>query len=245
MAVGLLVKLTALYAIGAILLLWLFQVAPGWWAERRVHVRQLGGPVVFTVLTVSLFVGGLAILDARWSEYRNPFDHIAHMVSYGANLNQPVGTVGICPKADSRPWQWPVNDCQIQYLRTDVSVKAGDNLVSRMARVDVRGAMNELLTGALPIAMLFTTWFAFRRRDGAALWAISWAAANWLPYVLLGAISNRIMYIYYFLPVVPAVATAIAILLLRARLPRFVLVSYLVLYVIGFIAYFPFRVLPS
>ena len=245
MALGLLVKLTAMYAIGAILLLWLLQVAPGWWAERRIHVRQLRGPVVFVVLTVSLFVGGLAVLDAKWSEFKNPFEHIAHMITYGANLNQPVGTVGICPKADSRPWQWPVNDCQIQYLRTDVSVKSGDNLVSRVARIDFRGAMNELLVGALPIAMLFTIWFAWRRRDGPALWAVSWAAANWLPYVFLGVVSNRIMYIYYFLPVVPAVATAIAILLLRSKLPRFVLWSYLALYVVGFIAYFPFRVFPD
>ena len=105
--------------------------------------------------------------------------------------------------------------------------------------------MNELLVGALPIAMLFTIWFAWRRRDGAALWALAWAAANWLPYGLLGVVSNRIMYIYYFLPLVPAVATAIAILLLRSKLPRFVLWSFLALYVIGFIAYFPFRVLPG
>jgi 4-amino-4-deoxy-L-arabinose transferase-like glycosyltransferase len=245
MAIGLLVKLTALYAIGAILLLWLFQVAPGWWAERRIHVRQLGGPVVFTVLSLVLFVGGLAVLDSKWSEFKNPFEHITHMVTYGARLNQPVGTVGICPKADSRPWQWPVNDCQIQYLRTDVSVKSGDNLVSRVARIDFRGAMNELMTGAIPIAMLFTIWFAWRRRDGAAVWAVSWAAGNWLPYALLGVISNRIMYIYYFLPMVPAVATAIAILLLRSKLPRFVLWSYLALYVVGFIAYFPFRILPG
>ena len=41
------------------------------------------------------------------------------------------------------------------------------------------------------------------------------------------------------------VATAIAILLLRSKLPRFVLWSYLVLYVIGFVAYFPFRMIPD
>ena len=245
LALGLLMKLTAVYALGAILLLWLLQVAPGWWAERRIHVRQLGGPLLFTVLSLSLFVGGLAVLDSRWSEFKNPFAHIERMLTYGARLNQPVGTVGICPAADSRPWQWFGNDCQIQYLRTDVSVNAGDNLVSRVAKIDFRGAMNELLVGALPIAMLFTIWFAYRRRDGAALWALTWAAANWLPYGLLGVISNRIMYIYYFLPLVPAVATAIAILLLRSKLPRFVLWSYLVLYVIGFIAYFPFRMIPD
>jgi predicted membrane-bound dolichyl-phosphate-mannose-protein mannosyltransferase len=245
MALGLLVKLTAVYAIGAILLLWLLQVAPGWWAARRIRVRELLGPVLFTVIAVGVFVGGLAALDSRWSEYKNPLDHIGHMVTYGARLNQPVGTVGICPKADSRPWQWLVNDCQIQYLRTDVSVNAGDNLVTRVAKIDFRGAMNELLIGALPIAMLFTVWFAWKRRYGPALWAVTWAAANWLPYAFLGVVSNRIMYIYYFLPVVPAVATAIAVLLLRAKLPRFVPWGFVALYIVGFIAYFPFRVIPD
>ena len=245
MSIGLLVKLTALYAVGAILLLWLLMVAPGWWRARRINVREIVGPVVFTVVTFAVFVGGLAALDSRWSEFKNPVEHISHMVSYGARLNQPVGTVGICPKADSRPWQWLVNDCQIQYLRTDVSVKAGEDLVTRVARIDFRGAMNELLVGALPIAMLFAGWFAWKRRDGPSMWALTWAAANWLPYALLGVISNRIMYIYYFLPVVPAVAVAVSVLLLRSKLPRFVLWGFLVLYVIGFLAYFPFRVLPD
>jgi 4-amino-4-deoxy-L-arabinose transferase-like glycosyltransferase len=245
MAIALLVKLTALYAIGAIGLLWLLQVAPGWWSARRIVLRELRGPVTFVVLTVVLFLGGLGLLDARWSEFKNPFEHVAHMVNYGANLDQPVGTVGICPKADSRPLQWLSNDCQIQYYRSDVSVRAGEELKARVSKIDFRGAMNELLLGALPIAMLFTAWFAWTRRDGTSLWALSWAAANFLPYLLLSVISNRIMYLYYFLPTVPAVAAAIAVLLLRSRLPRFVLWGFLVLYVIGFLAYFPFRQLPS
>ncbi|HEX5828752.1 MAG TPA: glycosyltransferase family 39 protein [Candidatus Limnocylindrales bacterium] len=244
MALALLVKLTAMYAIGAIGLLWLLQTVPGWWAARRIDVRELLRPVTFVVLTVVLFVGGLGLLDSRWSEFKHPVDHISHMVSYGARLGQPVGTVGICPKADSRPLQWPANDCQIQYYRSDVSVRAGDDLVARVSKIDFRGAMNELLVGAMPIAMLFAIWFAWRRRDGTSMWAVTWGAANWLPYVLLGVISNRIMYIYYFLPAVPAVATAIAVLLLRSKLPRFVLWGFLVLYVIGFIAYFPYRQLP-
>ena len=105
--------------------------------------------------------------------------------------------------------------------------------------------MNERLTGALPVALLFTIRFAWRKRDTTALWAVTWAAANWLPNLLLAVISNRIMYIHYFLPAVPAVATAIAVLLLRAKLPRFVLWGYVILYAAGFAWHFPFRVLPG
>jgi hypothetical protein len=52
------------------------------------------------------------------------------------------------------------------------------------------------------------------------------------------------MYLYYFLPVVPGVAAAIAIFLTRARLPRVVTYGYLVAYAAGFLAYFPFRQIP-
>ena len=38
---------------------------------------------------------------------------------------------------------------------------------------------------------------------------------------------------------------AIAVLLLRSRLPRFVVWGFIALYVVGFIAYFPFRVIPD
>jgi predicted membrane-bound dolichyl-phosphate-mannose-protein mannosyltransferase len=244
-AIALLVKLTAMYAIGAIGLLWLLMELPGFWAARRVPLRSLAGPIVFVVTSVVLFVGGLGILDSHWSEHKNPLEHIHHMITYGAKLSQPVGTVGICPHADSRPWQWLVNDCQIQYFRTDVSTTVGKELKSRYATIDFRGTMNELLTGALPVATLFTIWLAWRKRDTTALWAVTWAAANWLPYLMLAVSSNRIMYIYYFLPTVPAVATAIAVLLLRATLPRFVLWGYVVLYASGFAWHFPFRVIPG
>ena len=139
MSIGLLVKLTALYAVGAILLLWLLQVAPGWWRARRINVREVVGPLVFTVVTFAVFVGGLAALDSRWSEYETRSSTSATWSTTARGLNQPVGTVSICPKADSRPWQWLVSDCQIQYLRTDVSVKAGEDLVTRVARIDFRG----------------------------------------------------------------------------------------------------------
>jgi hypothetical protein len=166
------------------------------------------------------------------------------MVAYGAALERPMDSTGFCPEADSRPWQWIFNECQIAYLRVDVKVSAGEEVVAARPTIDFRGALNPLLASFIPIAALFVTWYAWRTRDALALWAVAWGAANYLPYVALALATDRIMYIYYVLPAIPAVAAGIAILMARAGLPRFVRVGFVVAYALGFAAYFPFREIP-
>jgi 4-amino-4-deoxy-L-arabinose transferase-like glycosyltransferase len=244
MAVGILVKLTAVYGVAAVLLLFLLQHAVGWWRSRRVPLAELRGPIAFTIVFVIAGLAGLWALDTRFTTFATPVDHLRRMVEYGANLGAPKAQVGFCPGSDSRPWQWPFNECQIQYLRVDVTVKAGDTPISATPKIDFRGALNPLLTGTVILAALFATWYAWKRRNRLALWAVAWGAANYLPYVGLGLLTNRIMYIYYFLPALPAVAAATALLLARSGLPRVILWGYLAAYVAGFLAYFPFRQIP-
>ncbi|NJD27493.1 MAG: DUF2029 domain-containing protein [Chloroflexi bacterium] len=243
MGVALLVKLTALYGIGAVLLYLLLTDGLEWWRARRVRPREVAGPLAFVLVTLGVALGGLAVLDARYTAFASPFDHIQRMVTYGANLRAPINT-GFCPEADSRPWQWLFNECQIQYLRVDVTVRAGDEVVAKIPRIDFRGALNPLLAAAIPLAGLFTAWYAWRTRSRVALWAVAWAAANYLPYLALAVFTQRIMYLYYALPLVPAIAIGIALLLLRAGLPAPVRWGFLVAYVAGFVAYFPFRQVP-
>jgi hypothetical protein len=57
-------------------------------------------------------------------------------------------------------------------------------------------------------------------------------------------VSHRSTYLYYMLPVVPAMAVATALLLQRARLPRAVTYVFVAAFAIAFLAYFPFRQLP-
>ena len=166
------------------------------------------------------------------------------MVEYGASLKGPTSAGGVCTGISSAPWQWPFNECQINYLRVDVNVSAGENVISSVPSIDVRGALNPVLAGATLLASLFTIWLAWRTKNVLARWSVVWAAANYLPYVALAIVSARVTYIYYFLPVVPAVAIAVAILMLRGGLPRFVAWGYIVAYAIGFAAYFPFRQIP-
>jgi len=111
-------------------------------------------------------------------------------------------------------------------------------------KIDFRGALNPLLAGAIPIAGLFAGWYAWRTRSRLALWAVAWAAANYLPYLVLALFTSRIMYLYYALPLVPAMTIGIALLLVRAGLPRPLRWGFLIAYVVGFAAYFPFREIP-
>ncbi len=243
MAIGLLVKLTAVYGVGAVLLLVMVERGGGWWANRRVPLRDLRGPAVFAATFVMAGLAGLAVLDARFTSFAGPLDHLARMVSYGADLQAPTTGVGFCPGNDSLPWQWLFNECQIAYLRVDVTVRAGETIVSQRPSIDFRGAMNPLLAAAIPLSALFAIWYA-GRGSRAARWAAAWGAANYLPFVALAVLSNRITYIYYMLPVVPAIAVATALLLTRSQLPRLVRWGFIGAYVLGLLAYFPFRQIP-
>ena len=244
MALGMLIKLTAVYGLLAILTLLLIRMATTWRTERRLRVADVRPAVTLVVVSVGLMLAGLWALDSRYTTYASPIDHLKHMVEYGANLRAPVDRAGICATNDSNPWEWPFNECQITYLRVDVTVRAGDRVLSKVPTIDFRGALNPLLAGAIPLAILFTTWLAWRTRNRLARWAVVWAAANYLPYVVLAIVNHRITYIYYFLPVVPAIAVCIAILLLRGGLPRFVMIGFVAAYIVGFAAYFPFRSIP-
>jgi 4-amino-4-deoxy-L-arabinose transferase-like glycosyltransferase len=244
MGVALLIKLTALYGVGAVVLYALVTEGPEWLGARRLpRIDDLRGPVGFVVITFSIMLGGLTLLDASLSQFPSPADHIARMVTYGANLRAPL-TVGICPELDSRPWQWLFNECQINYFRSDVTTTSGGQVVAKYATIEFRGALNPLLASAIPLVALFTGWYAWRTRDRLALWAVTWAVANYVPYLLLAIFTPRIMYIYYALPLVPALGVGTALLLTRAGLPRPVRWGYLALYLVGFAAYFPFRQVP-
>lgn len=244
LGIGFLVKLTALYGLLAVLLMIGLRLLGEWRATRRIGPSSIQPAIVVVATFTVVALGGLWLLDSQFSTYTSPFDHLRRILEYGAALRGPVVDTGICPGADSGPTQWLFNQCQINYLRVDVTVRAGEEIVSSVPSVDFRGALNPLLPNAMVIAALFTGWLAWRRGHVLARWSLVWLAANYLPYVAIALVSDRIMYIYYFLPVVPGVAVALAILLLRAGLPRLVTYGFVLAYAAGFVAYFPFRQLP-
>jgi predicted membrane-bound dolichyl-phosphate-mannose-protein mannosyltransferase len=240
-AVASLVKLTGAFGLLALLLLLLITIAAGWWRERRLRLGDLQPAVVLVSAYAVVAIGGLWLLDLGFSAHRDPWAHVSHMASFGSSLQAPEGPTGIA----SNPWQWLVNDVEINYLRVDETVTANGDVVARRPTVDFRGALNPVLIGTLPLAFLTAAWLAWGRRSRLALWAVLWAAANYLPFYLLVIVNHRITYLYYILPVVPALAVAIALLLRRARLPSVVTWGYLAAVAWAFLAYFPFRRFPE
>ena len=244
MGVAILVKLTALYGLLALLLM-IGLMLLGEWRERgRISPRSLRPAVAVIATFAFVAFAGLWVLDSQVTTFASPIDHFRRMIEYGANLRGPVVASGTCPGADSAPTQWLFNDCQITYARVDVTVRAGEEVISSIPSIDFRGALNPILVAAIPLAILFAGWYAWRAKSILARWSVVWAAANYLPYLALELFTERIMYIYYMLPVVPALAVATAILLRRGGLPRPVTWGFIVVYAVGFVAYFPFRQIP-
>jgi dolichyl-phosphate-mannose-protein mannosyltransferase len=244
LALGFLVKLTAVYAVGAVVA---FLAVQAWasWPGNRTRLRPtLTGTARMLLSFLVVGLGGLWLLDLGWTDFGSPIDHVTHMIRYGASLTEPLDHSGVCASATSAPWQWPFNDCEITYLRVDNTVTEGGNPVARYATIDFRGALNPMLAGAAPLAFLYAAWRTWRPADVTSRWSVLWALAHWLPFVFLALVAARVTYLYYFLPVVPALAVIVATLLLRAGLPRMVLWGFVAAYALGFAAYFPFRQIP-
>ena len=186
-------------------------------------------------------LGGLAFLDARFTRFPTPFDHIAQMFGYGISLTGGPGPSGIA----SNPWDWIVGAGRFDYLRVDVNTFANDKIIESHPIVEFQGALSPILVGAVPLVVLFGVWLAARGRHRLAEWAVIWLTANYLPYYVLVVLAHRITYLYYILPAVPAVAILTAIFLLRSHVPRMVTWGYVGASVLAFIAYFPFRQIPG
>lgn len=238
-AVGLacLVKITGLYGLLALLL---YAIAAAWRDAgdgRRSLLAMLRPSALLLAGFVPVLVGGLWILDLAVTSFRFPWEHLRYIFDYGYTLTRPGGPAD----SESYPWQWLVNEVQIPYYKVDTDYFVNHVLQGTRTTVYFRGAMNPIIIGAAPFGVGFALWRARVVRDPLALWAILWIAATYLPYYPLAILDQRISYIYYFLPTMPAVAVGLALFLRNGGLPRLVTAIYLASVFVGFIGYFPFR----
>jgi hypothetical protein len=187
------------------------------------------------------FVLLLAILDRAFTEFPHPLAHLQHISNYAQLLRRQVPS-GV----ESLPWQWLWNDVEIPYLKVEQQVRVGVELKENRPLVLFRGAMNPYVLMLWPISLAFAASIWWRRRPGSGLaaLALAWFGLMLLPFVAASLIGQRISYIFYFLPTLPAIVLASSGFLLTPGLPRAVLWVYLLAVLLGFYGYFPFRPVP-
>jgi dolichyl-phosphate-mannose--protein O-mannosyl transferase len=127
----------------------------------------------------------------------------------------------------SRPWEWLVNVREIPYLSQGV--------------MQLRGLYNPFLVFAFVPVVAWAVWLAARRGAASALMVVAMVAGCYLPLVAGSLLVPRPAYLYYFLPMIPALALGLATIGGSLRLPRAIKAGYLVAAACAFIYYFPFR----
>ncbi|HEY8739792.1 MAG TPA: glycosyltransferase family 39 protein [Candidatus Dormibacteraeota bacterium] len=233
-----LIKLNGTYAVAAILVFYAVMGLVQWRRDRRFPQRQLVAAGIMLAVFAPVFIGGLWVLDHAVTKYANPIDHVQFMTKYGFSLRRPGGPAN----SESYPWQWLINEVQIPYLRVDQTLIAGTDRLTR-ATIFFRGAMNPFLIGAFPLGFAYASWRAWYLQDRLSIFVLAWILGCYVPFYLLSFVGERISYIFYFLPTMPAVAISIAQLLRHDGVPRVVMWVFLVGVLGGFIGYFPFRAL--
>ncbi len=197
----------------------------------RLARTSIGFAVVFLVL--------LTLMDRVWGGIRTPLAHVRHMYTYGASLRHPNGPSGI----QSRPWQWLWNHVEIPYSKVEQEVKIGDEVVERRTQVLFLGAMNPFVLQLWPLGLAFAavSWWRRRPESDLSALALAWFALTLAPFFGASLFGQRVTYLFYILPTLPAVALAGGVFLVKGGLPRAVLWGYLAAVLLGFYGYFPFK----
>ena len=177
---------------------------------------------------LATFLAGLWLLDRNFGIYRNPLEHLWYMTTHLSATYSFLTQVG--NTLVSKPWQWLLGEGAIDYL------VAGD--------VAFRGAFNPAVLFAAVPAAAWAVRAALRRRDDLSFLVLAIWGATFLPLCLATFHSNRLSYVYYFLPTLPAVALGAADLSEQPLVPRALAWAWLLAILFGFAAGFPFRGLP-
>jgi predicted membrane-bound dolichyl-phosphate-mannose-protein mannosyltransferase len=210
-----------------------------WQVAWRLAARRLAHTGLAFGLTFLLLLG---ILDWIWVGYSQPLEHLQRIVSYAAKLRRPSGPSGV----ESYPWQWLWNETQIPYLKVEQQVTVADEVQKTRPLILFLGAMNPYVLQLLPLGLAFAAYAWWCRRPEAELHALAlaWFVGTYLPLYPATLLGHRIMYLFYILPTLPAVALAGSSFLLNAGLPRLVFWIYLAAILLGFYGYFPFKSIP-
>ena len=196
----------------------------------------------YAIVYLVSFIVLMAVLDFLWAGYKNPFEHLSHIYSYTFALRAP--DVRKATDIWSYPWEWLVDQVKIHYATVNVSVFADHDVARTYASVDFIGAMNPTIVFLTIPAMAYNVYRYHETRSEFSLFMLAWFAMTYLPYFPAAIFGHRIMYIFYFLNTVPAVAASVAGMIVDQTPPRIIVVFYVAAVIIGFYMMFPFKVIP-
>ncbi len=196
----------------------------------------------YAIVYLVSFMGLMAILDYFWSGYKNPFEHLSHIYSYTFALRAPDvhGPNDIW----SYPWDWLLDQVKIHYATVNVTVYSDHDVARTFPSVDFVGAMNPTIVFLTIPAMLYNVYRYYESRSDFALFMLAWFSMTYLPFFPAAIFGHRIMYIFYFLNTVPAVAASVAGMIVDQAPPRIVVIFYVAAVIGAFYMMFPFKVIP-
>jgi predicted membrane-bound dolichyl-phosphate-mannose-protein mannosyltransferase len=233
--VAFLVKTAAIFGVFSLLLFVVLVRPNGLDGGQRPRRRLLPCAGVLAGFALTSFFG-LWLLDAAWSPYRTPWSHLARMSDYGLSLRPAT-----VEPSSSQPWRWLLNEGEMTYLRVDRTTASGDEVIGQKTTVHFRGMFNPAVVGVASIGLFLCASLAFRTGAHLPVWAITWFIGNFAPYLVLHALTDRPLYIFYALPLVPTFVVSVVPLLWAAGLPRAVRWGYAAAVVLGVAVLFPFR----
>jgi dolichyl-phosphate-mannose--protein O-mannosyl transferase len=204
----------------------------GWrhpWTALRPTWAQLRPGVTATVFCVAFFLTMLGALDNYWTEYKGPFEHLLHMVTYHSGLTHHGASTG----AESVPFQWWLNEGSMSYFTWNWSEGGKTN------NILFRSAMNEYVLWATPFALFYAGQRAWTDSSKLATFAVVSFFGNFGPPFLAWLILSRTSYIYYMLPSIPAFVCAIAVA--AEQVPRSLRWAFAAAVLYAFFFSFPFR----
>ena len=182
----------------------------------------------------------------------NAFEHFMFISSYASALTI---TENMTVDAGNYAWNWVVStfppmiyydekvEKVVQTISTDGQLLEERNVTSRP--ISWFGAGTQPLWWSIWIVLGFIGYRIYRRRSKRIdLLILSLIAGTYLPNLYLSLVVSRIVYPFYFLNTVPALALGMALFfetLPIGRGKQFVLASYLLAVVTIFVYYFPVR----
>ncbi len=196
----------------------------------------------YAIVYLVSFIVLMAVLDFFWAGYKNPFEHLSHIYSYTFALRAP--DVRKATDIWSYPWEWLVDQVKIHYATVNVSVFTDHDVARTYPSVDFIGAMNPTIVFLTIPAMAYNVYRYHETKSEFSLFMLAWFAMTYLPYFPAAIFGHRIMYIFYFLNTVPAVAASVAGMIVDQKPPRIIVVFYVAAVIIGFYMMFPFKVIP-